>query len=393
MRYLFLLSLLITIPLLNFAQDKQDLSKDNPGQTKGAESTDKAIRDHQTKFDRWNAKAQKLFVYSPVPIISYTQETGNTIGLAKFNIVHFYKDDTVTTPSKFNALASVSSLGNVKLVAGWKIYFKNDTYLTAGHIGYRFFPEFIYGTGNQPDWDNKELIENKAYIIDISLAKQLIPHNFFGVGYDFRNFTEVRKESENSYLNDENIWGRDGGISAGISFFYIFDNRKNRYTPSNGGYVELKSKINGNAFGSDFRYTDFSIDARKYFKVFNNHVIAVQGFWGSQFGEIPYFDLYKLGGDSRMRGYYLGAIRDQNIIDAQVEYRLPIWNIFGMTGWVGQGKVFSNNEQFNLKDLWTSYGLGLRIMVDSKSQTNLRFDVGFNQYGPPSFIINFAEAF
>ena len=393
MKKCILLHLFLIISSVVAAQDKKDLSKENHGQTKSAQATDKVIKNQGSKFDKLNTKAQKLFIYSPVPIISYTQETGNTVGLAKFNIVHFYKDDTVTTPSKFNALASISSLGNIKLVGGWKVYFKNDKYLTTGLLGYHYFPEFIYGVGNDPDWNNKELIENRAYLLDLAFAKQIINHNFFGIGYDFRNFVDVNKESEDSYLNQNDIIGSDGGTSAGISFFYIFDNRKNRYTPSNGGYVEIKSKINGLAFGSDFKYTDFSLDARKYFKVFDNHVIAVQGFWGSQSGDIPFFDLYKLGGDSQMRGYYLGAIRDQNMVNAQIEYRLPIWNIFGMTGWVGQGKVYSNKEQFDFKNLWTSYGLGLRIMVDSKSQTNLRFDVGFNQYGPPSFIINFAEAF
>ena len=220
----------------------------------------------------------------------------------------------------------------------------------------------------------------------------MAPNNFFGLGYDFRNYTKVTS-SPDSYLKQEGVIGGEGGRSAGVNFFYIFDNRENRYTPSNGGYVEIKTKINGQALGSDFQYTDFSIDARKYFKVFNNHVIAVQGFWGTQSGSIPYFDLYKLGGDSQMRGYYLGAIRDENIVTSQVEYRLPIWSIFGMTGWIGQGKVYSNEEKFNLKNLWGSYGLGLRVMVDSKSQTNLRFDVGFNGYGGHAFIINFSEAF
>lgn len=392
MKLIQLFFILFFFPFATFSQDKKDLSKENPGNTKGAEANDLAIKDKSSKMDRFNAKAEKLFVYVPVPIISYTQETGNTVGLAKFNMINFYKDDTITSPSKFSALATFSSLGNIKLVGGWKIYFKNDKYLTSGIIGYRFFPEYILGTGNQPDRNNLEQIENTAYVVDLAFAKQIIPNNFFGIGYDFRNYTKIEKAPD-SYLNQDGVIGGDGGKSAGVSFFYIFDNRKNRYTPSNGAFLELKTKINSSTFGSDFSYTDFSIDARKYFKVFNNHVIAIQGFWGTQAGDIPYFDLYKMGGDSRMRGYYLGAIRDENIIDAQVEYRLPIWSIFGMTGWVGQGKVYSNEENFNLKNLWGSYGLGLRIMVDSKSQTNLRFDVGFNQYGSHAFIINFSEAF
>ena len=45
-------------------------------------------------------------------------------------------------------------------------------------------------------------------------------------------------------------------------------------------------------------------------------------------------------------------------------------------------------DQFHL-----SYGPGLRIMVDSKHKTNLRFDFGFGPSGIQGFYVNFGEAF
>ena len=376
--------------LLAVAQQKKDLSKENPGGIKSAESSKDVVT--QSKMDKFNAKAEKLFVYIPVPIISYTQETGNNIGLAKFNMINFYKNDTITTPSKISALATVSTLGNIKTFVNWKVFFKNDQHLTGGRLGYRFFPEYIVGQGNKPSFDSLEQITNKAYVVNISYARQLIKNNFFGIGYNFRNFVEIQKQPD-SFLTRDNILGNDGGRVSGLNFFYVYDNRKNRYTPSNGMYFEVSTKINSPTYGSDYKYIDFSVDARKYFKVFKNHVIATQAFWGLQSGDIPYFDLYKLGGDSRMRGYYLGGLRDANIFDVQIEYRMPIWNIFGATAWVGKGKVYGINDHLDFKDLWTSYGVGLRVMVDSKSKTNLRFDLGINGYGSHAFIINFSEAF
>ena len=380
--------LFLFLSSITLAQQKKDSSKDNPGNTKGAESSKEVV----SKMDGFNKKAEKLFVYIPVPIISYTQETGNNIGLAKFNMINFYKNDTITTPSKISALGTVSSLGNIKLVLGWKIFFKNDKHLTSGILGYRYFPEYITGQGNNPGKDSLEQITNDAYIVELAYARQIIKNNFLGVGISYRNFLDIEKEPS-SFLTRNNVLGADGGTVSGLNLFYIFDNRKNRYTPSNGMYVEISAKINSPTYGSDYKYMDISFDVRKYFKVFKTHVIALQGFAGLQSGDIPYFDLYKLGGDSRMRGYYLGGLRDANIFDTQIEYRLPIWNIFGATAWVGKGKVYGEEEHLDFKDMWTSYGLGLRIMVDSKSQTNLRFDVGFNEYGSHAFIINFSEAF
>ena len=108
---------------------------------------------------------------------------------------------------------------------------------------------------------------------------------------------------------------------------------------------------------------------------------------------MPYYNLALLGGDTQMRGYYEGAIRDYVLIDGQVEYRMPIWNIFGVVGWVGTGRVAPSYSQMELKDLWISYGLGARIRVDSKHNTNLRIDYGWGEQGANAFIIGFAEAF
>ena len=110
-------------------------------------------------------------------------------------------------------------------------------------------------------------------------------------------------------------------------------------------------------------------------------------------GEVPFYDLALMGGENTMRGYYQGALRDRVLLDTQVEYRMPIWSIFGIVGWVGTGRVAHSYEDLAIDGFWLSYGVGLRLMVDSEHQTNLRFDWGFGQSGIKGFYINFAEAF
>ena len=94
-----------------------------------------------------------------------------------------------------------------------------------------------------------------------------------------------------------------------------------------------------------------------------------------------------------MRGYYKGAIRDKVLIDAQLEYRMPIWKMLGATAFVGTGRVAPSYSEMSLDGLWLSYGLGLRLRVDTKHNTNLRLDWGFGPNGVNGFYINFAEAF
>ena len=100
-----------------------------------------------------------------------------------------------------------------------------------------------------------------------------------------------------------------------------------------------------------------------------------------------------MGGPNTMRGYYEGALRDKILVDTQVEYRLPIWNIFGAVAFVGTGRVAESYSDLSLDGFWLSYGGGLRIKVDSENNVNLRLDYGFNQNGSGAFIFSFAEAF
>lgn len=100
-----------------------------------------------------------------------------------------------------------------------------------------------------------------------------------------------------------------------------------------------------------------------------------------------------LGGDERMRGYYIGAIRDKTLVDGQVEYRMPVWKMFGLTAWLGTGRVANTYSGLALDGFWLNYGIGLRIKVDSESNINMRMDMGFGPAGISGFSQNFSEAF
>ena len=61
-----------------------------------------AQNDTLSKFDKFNKKAEAFFKVFPVPIISYKQEAGTILGLAKFNAFHPVKKDTISFPSKIS---------------------------------------------------------------------------------------------------------------------------------------------------------------------------------------------------------------------------------------------------------------------------------------------------
>jgi len=81
------------------------------------------------------------------------------------------------------------------------------------------------------------------------------------------------------------------------------------------------------------------------------------------------------------------------LVNGQIEYRIPIWNIFGPVVWVGTGRVASSYNNLSFDGWKLSYGGGLSIRVDTKHDTNLRIDFGFGLNGISGSYLNFAEAF
>jgi len=354
----------------------------------------KVEKDTLSKFDATNKKMEALFKIIPVPIFSYTTEAGYIFGLAKFNLIDLNKNDTISSASKISEVATFSTEGQVNISVATELAWHKDKYLVMGYINYKQQPEYILGIGNDVTLDNAEKITlTRLKFVNYGLM-QVYDNLYVGVGVDLTNYTNIEKDS-NSFLNDtvNPITGKDGGTSTGLGFSAAYDTRDNRYNPYKGMYCILKTMTFPSFMGNPYLFSSYDFDVRKYFNHWKNHVIALQATTSYRTGDVPFYELALLGGEDKMRGYYKGALRDNVLVDCQVEYRMPVWKIFGVTGWIGAGRVAKSYSDLSLDGFWLSYGAGLRIKVDSAHNTNLRFDWGFGPGGINGFYINFAEAF
>ena len=109
-------------------------------------------------------------------------------------------------------------------------------------------------------------------------------------------------------------------------------------------------------------------------------------------GDVPVQSLALLGGDYVMRGLYLGRYRDKVLIDSQAELRFPIFWIISGVAFGGVGQVAPTYGQLAINSFHYTYGLGLRLKVDSEHDVNMRFDLGFSS-DMTIFIMQFSEAF
>ncbi|PWT73791.1 MAG: hypothetical protein C5B59_12485 [Bacteroidetes bacterium] len=353
---------------------------------------DTAKKDSLSGFDSFNQKMERLFKIIPVPIITYSSEAGNVFGLAKFNLIHLSKTDTISKPSKLSEVFTISTKGRINASVSTELVFDENKYVIISYINYKKQPEYIFGIGNDVTRDSVEQVQYDR-IQFVATGLRLIARNFYGgIGLDISNYFSIKPDS-NSFLKRQNVTGLNGGWCVGGGLSLAFDSRDNRYNAFKGAYIIGKMVFYNQAFGSSYDFTKFELDARKYFNPWLRHVIAIQATTTATGGDVPFFQLAQMGGDSQMRGYYQGAYRDKILVDGQIEYRMPVWNIFGVTTWIGAGRVASSYSSLSLDGFHLSYGGGLRIRVDSKNNTNLRFDMGFGPGGISGFYINFGEAF
>ena len=129
--------------------------------------------------------------------------------------------------------------------------------------------------------------------------------------------------------------------------------------------------------------TTFIIDNRFYHPVNKRNVLAAQLYGQFTTGNAPFNMLSLMGGESLMRGYYLGRYRDDHLIAGQLEYRILPFSFskrWGASVFIAAGQVF-NKESFQLKNFLPTGGAGLKFLVFPEKDIYTRVDVAFTQEG------------
>jgi Omp85 superfamily domain len=381
LKQFIIICLLLTGVERIFAQSAPEAKKDSVIKS--------SKKDSLSGFDRFNKKAEHLFTILPVPIYSYSPEAGNIYGLAKFNVINLSKKDTISKASKLSEVFTTSTLGRINASISTQLVFDENKYVIISYVNYKKEPEYIWDIGNTITDDPEQDIVNRFVFAGTAL-RQVKKNFYLGVPFDVSDYFGISADSS-SFLVKDSVTGLKGGTSVGVGLAAAYDTRDNRYNPRHGSYILGTAVFYPGSWGP-YAFSKFALDARKFLP-WKKNVIAGQVTTSYANGVVPFYELPEMGGDSQMRGYYEGGLRDNVLVDAQVELRLHIWNIFGIVGWFGVGQVQNSYSQVAMDQFHLSYGPGLRIKVDSKHDTNLRFDFGFGPGGIQGFYVNFGEAF
>jgi hemolysin activation/secretion protein len=158
--------------------------------------------------------------------------------------------------------------------------------------------------------------------------------------------------------------------------------------PLRGTSIELNNLNYAKFTGSDYAFSLFTADARKYFNTFKNQTLALRAFASMEFtnDQIPMRALSRIGGPKFIRGYFKGTYQDRHMLAFESEYRLPfwpegkqanfwrVWKRLGVVGFFSGGQVFHSLSEFSLDRFNLAIGGGLRILFNAQSRVNLRID-------------------
>jgi outer membrane protein assembly factor BamA len=326
-----------------------------------------------------------------LPIIGRSIETGWSFGVVGASTFHLNAHDSATRTSNAQAVALYTTRNQFVAALNGSIYFPGERFILNEQLSYSSFPDNFWGLGKSAPDSNKESYKFKQYYVYLHPQRRIGSNLFLGIIFEHQGVFDVEYE-KGGVFDREDIVGRYGYHITGLGLSFTFDTRNNAFSPSKGTMMQFWFDHFMPFLGSDYQYTSYTIDIRRFIRIYKEQVLALQGYGMFTAGEVPLRSLAALGGANNMRGYYAGRYRDKNQGVVQAEYRVPVIGRFGVVGFAGFGNVVPELKDINFEDLKYSLGGGVRIALNKSEKLNLRLDYGFGK-DSQGFYLQLGEAF
>jgi outer membrane protein assembly factor BamA len=324
------------------------------------------------------------------PFLFYKTETSFGAGAAASYIFQLGPSRS-TNPSSITPFTIYTLKNQFRALVGSNLYFKENKFHLVSELRFEKFPSKFFGIGNTNQHSQGEDYTPEILDYSVSFSRRISRSLELGLAYHLSTW-KLREISQQGQLASPDIIGNQGGTVSGLGLTASLDTRDHIFYPTKGYFVEILAHAYTPLLGSTYTYQSLSLNIRRYFKIFNEHVVAFQSLVKTQWGEVPFCQLAQMGGEFFLRGYYEGRFRDKNLLLLQGEYRLPLFWRLGMVGFVGLGRVADRLGQLSLRDMNMAWGIGLRYLLDKQGKIRLRIDLGFG-HDSTGFYISFYETF
>ncbi len=355
-----------------------------------------------------------------IPVIGSSPATGFLFGgVAQYTFKGKYASDKY---SSFNIGATYTTNKQLLINIKNNLLIKHNKIYLSGDWRYYIFSQDNYGLGSDilpsAHENNNFSLESLAEPMNYDYFKfhQTISFNLYGDFYmgmgvhldGYTNIVDKPLDKSNNELTQHYMYNQLYGFNNkeyyinGLSINAVFDSRDNQVNANHGWYGNINYRINPalveNQASSSVLFTEF----KYYIPLSQKNSQHVLAFWTyGQFlmhGNLPYLNLPSIGWDKTSRGgrgYTQGLLRGQNLAYLESEYRFPI-----TCNQLISGAVFANFTTARDRDrkvglfnaIQPAFGLGLRILIDKNTKTNLIINQAWGRYSS-AFYLNAGETF
>ncbi len=326
--------------------------------------------------------------FIPLPYVFYTPETSLSGGVIM--MVVNAPGDPAQRENVFRGGGFLSLNGQAEAFAGMEYYTPGNFIRVNVESYVARYPNKYFGIG--PDAGSEEDYVPLECVLDGTAGFRLAPDLYLGPR--LRLFGSwMQERAAGGALIQGGVAGSDGAGLASPGFRLTWDTRDSSVEPTRGFSADLAGSWSFVTFGGS-SYPSVVVDARAYHSPFADRKVVLAGqLYGAWAGGTPPFqELPRLGGDELMRGYYDGRYRDNALVAAQAEIRIPVWWRFGVALFGAAGLVAGDPLSFRFDETKLCGGAGLRFVLDESSGAALRADVALSGDGA-DFYFNLGEAF
>ena len=329
------------------------------------------------------------------PTLAFAPETSWEIGFSSL-YVYYAKRDTNNRLSEINGFTFITLENQFGIWTDHAIYSDKDKWFFLGRIRLQSFPLQYFGIGMDTPEEYLALVDANQIIIKERVLREIKKNFYGGLEVDFQRLSRVAfKPSEEAPVFEMPL-GSEGSTNFGVGLGLVYDDRHNVLNVREGNFAEL-AYLKYLPGLSSFDFNTLIMDTRIFRPVGKNNVLAWQFLGQFNSGDVPFNQLALMGGDSMMRGYYLGRFRDKNQLATQLEFRmLPLPLGFskriGASVFAGTATVFPDFSKAAIHKVVWAAGGGLRFLLFPKKDIYPRLDVAFTQDGTGYYLF-IGEAF
>ncbi|MBL7998814.1 MAG: BamA/TamA family outer membrane protein [Candidatus Kapabacteria bacterium] len=330
-----------------------------------------------------------------IPIVAFSPETNLALGGAA-NYTYRFDASLPTDRTSYVQPSLVYTLNNqIQFDVSGEVITPGEGYYADFAFSFWRFNEYYYGIGKNSADATGDMFDYTTVMAAARLSKQLAPNFFAGMQFDYYGMFNVKPQSDTGLIARNSVTGARGGNNIGIGFSLMYDKRNHLITPTSDYFIELSNFMYSPLIGSDFTFHAMFLDIRKYFALDDDrNVLAFQFLGQNILGNPSFKRMAEFGGQMIHRGFYTGRHRDLTMYGIQAELRQTIWDRLGATLFVATGNVSPRLSAATVRALETSYGFGIRWLMNREEKVNLRLDIGFpHDSWSPGIYLTLGEAF